>query len=90
MGNGFGVLSFLLGIIGIGALFLKFVLNLHGHIALIFAVLAIIFGIIGVAVDDSKALGVIGLIIGIVVVIILIAGIPLLRVIRNFIQDIKP
>ncbi|MFX1489200.1 MAG: hypothetical protein ACFFBI_08640 [Promethearchaeota archaeon] len=81
MGKTFGIISLLLGI---GA-FVVFLMFLLGVLLLITQILfagmdiviialggvAIVFGIIGMVKDDSKALGVVGLILGIVSIVLI-------------------
>ncbi len=93
MGSGFGIVSLILSIIGIGTLFLRFIFfNFFfiGPAGIVFFVLAIIFGIIGIAKDDSKAPGIIGLIIGIVGAIIWVVGFFFIRLIREIIDQLSP
>ena len=65
MGKIFGILSLLFGILSI---VLTFVFYAIWGIAI--PILAIVFGGIGIAKDDSKALGIVGLILGIVSLVI--------------------
>jgi hypothetical protein len=68
MGKVFGLIALILGIIGIiGVWFLTFFFYFS---ALIIGILAIVFGGIGIAKDDSKGLGIAGLILGIITLII--------------------
>ena len=68
MGKVFGLLGLLFGIIGIvGVWFFTFFFYFS---ALIIGILAIVFGAIGIAKDDSKGMGIAGLILGIITLII--------------------
>jgi len=71
-----GILAFSFGIMGIGLSFLIMILRYMGYrltsfmiifnvIIILSGIVAVIFGIIGIAKDDSKALAVFGLIFGI-------------------------
>lgn len=81
MGKTFGIISLLLGI-GAFVVFLLFLLGVlltitqilfAGMDIVIIALggIAIVFGIIGMVKDDSKALGVVGLILGIVSIVLI-------------------
>lgn len=77
MGSPFGIVSLIFGIIGLVAgWLLVFIFPIIG-----FAIpaIAIIFGIIGIASDDSKGLGIAGLILGIIALIIGLVGYLFLR-----------
>lgn len=81
MGKGFGTAALTLGIIG----FILIIGWLFGPLAIliplailrigwIFGALAIIFGIIGIAKDDSKGSGMAGLILGIIALLLYIGA----------------
>jgi len=68
MGKVFGLIGLIFGIIGlVGVWFLTFLFYFS---ALLISILAIVFGGIGIAKDDSKGLGIAGLILGIITLII--------------------
>jgi len=68
MGKIFGLLGLIFGLIGIiGVWFITFFFYFG---ALLIGILAIVFGGIGIAKDDSKGLGIAGLIVGIITLII--------------------
>ena len=68
MGKIFGLLGLIFGLIGIiGVWFITFFFYFG---ALLIGILAIVFGGIGIAKDDSKGLGIAGLILGIITLII--------------------
>ena len=70
MGKIFGILSLICGILGLAVpiVGLRFPGLAFGSIIL--PILAIIFGAIGIAKDDSKALGVVGLVLGVIGLVI--------------------
>ena len=68
MGKVFGILALICGLIGLaGGWFLGFFIP-YG--AFIIPGLAIVLGIIGIIVDDSKGLGIAGLILGVIGLIV--------------------
>ncbi|MFX1392270.1 MAG: hypothetical protein ACFFAH_01730 [Promethearchaeota archaeon] len=77
MGNGFGISALIFGIVGCifcGLLLYYSIRNTMTFyiqiLGLILGISSLIFGPIGIAKDDSKAPGIIGLIFGIITVII--------------------
>lgn len=68
MGSPFGIVALIMGIIALATFFLL------GWWALgvITAILAIIFGAIGIAKDDSKVMAIIGLVFGMIVIVLII------------------
>ncbi|MFW9879170.1 MAG: hypothetical protein ACFFG0_39325 [Candidatus Thorarchaeota archaeon] len=81
MGRAYGVISLLMGIIAIVfELVLAFVFSfIYADIIFyILVALAILFGIIGIAKDDSKGFGLGGLILGIVALVLWLAVVFLL------------
>ncbi len=67
MGKVFGIISLLLGIASLVIVWFYYALFLYA-----LPIAAIVFGGIGIAKDDSKALGIVGLILGIVSLILYI------------------
>ena len=65
MGKVFGILSVIFGMLGLATLWLGLLFPILGMGSIGFAILAIIFGAIGIPKDDSKAPSIIGLIFGI-------------------------
>ncbi|MFW9900761.1 MAG: hypothetical protein ACFFDY_05670 [Candidatus Thorarchaeota archaeon] len=61
MGKVFGLIGMLCGLAAVGLIWFFF-----GWWILVLAILGIVFGAIGIAKDDSKAMGVVGLIFGII------------------------
>jgi hypothetical protein len=75
LGKGFGLISLLLGLVAIVVFFLGllvFVIPFWDYIVWTLSIGAIVLGAIGIAKDDSKGLGVVGLILGIIGVILMI------------------
>jgi len=72
MGKTFGVLALVFGLITLlaGWAIIIFLLPYGSYIVYALAGLAIVFGIIGIIKDDSKALGIVGMILGIIALII--------------------
>ena len=73
MGKAFGLISLLLGLVSLVILilgFFVFAIPFGAYIIWTTAVGAIVLGIIGIVKDDSKGLGVVGMILGILVVIL--------------------
>lgn len=70
MGSPFGIISLIAGICSLFFPFLRIFLPFLGFWTIAIPIVAIIFGIIGIANDDSKAPGIIGLIFGIIGLII--------------------
>ncbi|MFX1479678.1 MAG: hypothetical protein ACFFCI_16265 [Promethearchaeota archaeon] len=88
MGKTFGIIALLMGIIGIIVIALFFILVFAigfvipwwDLIVIILGALAIVFGIIGIAKDDSKGLGIVGLILGIILEVVIWVVFPLVLV----------
>ncbi|MHA2472314.1 MAG: hypothetical protein ACXAES_03670 [Promethearchaeota archaeon] len=75
MGKGFGLVSLLLGLVSIVVFILAlfvFAIPFWDYIVWTLSIGAIVLGIIGMIKDDSKGLGVVGLILGIIGVILMI------------------
>jgi len=73
LGKTFGVISTLLGFVGLVMLILHlfvFIIPFGLFVIWAFAVVAIVFGIIGMIKDDSKGFGVLGLILGILTIVL--------------------
>ncbi|MFX1374382.1 MAG: hypothetical protein ACFFA0_01085 [Promethearchaeota archaeon] len=68
MGKVFGIISLIFGILGIAVIWFLGIVFYFGSI--IIPIIAIVFGGISIAKDDSKALGIAGLILGIITLII--------------------
>ena len=82
MGKVFGVLALIFGLIGLlGGWFLGFFIPYGAYIL---PGLAIVFGIIGIVKDDSKGLGIAGLILGIIGLIFVLLILPILIVLFFF------
>lgn len=77
MGSVFGILSLIFGIFGLASTFIGFIFPFLGFSSIGILILAIIFGSIGIAKDDSKAPGIVGLIFGIIGVVFWIIVIAL-------------
>ena len=80
MGKVFGILALIFGLLSyvmwiIFAMFLPL-----PYSAWYFPVAAIVFGIIGIAVDDSKGMGIAGLVLGIIAIPFILFVIPILMV----------
>ncbi|MFW9875880.1 MAG: hypothetical protein ACFFG0_22490 [Candidatus Thorarchaeota archaeon] len=88
MGKAFGLVALLMAIIGIIVIALFFILVFTigfiipwwDLIVIILGALAIVFGIIGIAKDDSKGLGITGLILGIILEVVIWVVFPLVLV----------
>ncbi len=79
MGKTFGILALIFGILGFFAwiifLFLPVVLPFSGYYI---PGAAIVFGIIGIIVDDSKGMAIAGLILGCIAIVVVMFVIPIL------------
>ena len=71
MGKTFGILALIFGLIAIlaGAAIMGFIPVFGNYIMYALCILTIIFAIIGILKDESKILGIVGLILGIIAVI---------------------
>ena len=82
MGKIFGILALVCGLIGLlGGFLLGAFIPFGGYFL---PVAAIILGIIGIIVDDSKGMAIAGLILGVITIIIVIFLLPLLVVLLLF------
>ncbi|MFX1568488.1 MAG: hypothetical protein ACFFCV_08980 [Promethearchaeota archaeon] len=82
MGSPFGIVSLISGICGVAFPFLGFFVPFLGGLWIVaLPIIAIIFGIIGIAKDDSKAPGIVGLIFGIIGLVIWVLAFVLLAAI---------
>ena len=73
LGKVFGIISLIMGLIGLALIPIfiwVFVIPFFGLIFWIVVGIAIVFGIIGIAKDDSKGLGIVGLILGIIAIVL--------------------
>ena len=82
MGKIVGVLSLLLGIVSIVLIPLALVVAIPFAFIIMWAtsIGAIVLGIIGIIVDDSKTLGVVGLILGILSIVLRLIILPLILI----------
>ena len=85
MGKTFGILALIFGLLGfVGWLLFAFIPIFLPFSGFYFPGAAIVFGIIGIIVDDSKGMAIAGLILGIIAVIFVLFVIPILIVLFFF------